>query len=293
MSTKLPTIRQFMKRFPDDDACLDHMMRTRYGERHTCAGCGRDARYYRIKKRRSYGCEFCGHQIYPTAGTPFENTRTPLMDWFYVMFLFCASRNGVSAKEIQRQIGCTYKTAWRMGHEIRKYMGWVDGDDPLGGDAPGSPIVEADKAFIGGYDRRGEDDKTVVLGMAERKGEVLTRVVASRRLVHVMPHILRHVKIGSKVATDEAKVFGNLREEGYRHGTVNHARKIWTRGPVHTNTIEAFWGNLKRGIKGTYVAVSPKHLQKYLWEFEYRHNLRDAPELMLEFLLQAFPRPSR
>lgn len=290
--SKLPTIREFLERFPDDDTCLDHMMRVRYGERFTCPSCERDARYYRVKARRSYECERCGHQVYPTAGTPFERTRTPLTDWFYVMFLFCASRNGVSAKEVQRQIGVTYKTAWRMCNLIRRYMGYVDGDAPLGGSGSGSPVVEADKAFIGGKDERGKDDKTVVLGMAERDGgEVVTRVIPNRRANSVVPHIVWNVKPGSKIATDEARAFNELSEHGYNHGTVNHAADQYVNGEVHTNTIEAFWGNVKRAVQGTYVWVSPKWLQTYLWEFEFRHNLRRQPHLMFELLLQAFPRP--
>jgi ribosomal protein L37AE/L43A len=130
---KLSTLQQFQERFPTEDACLEHLMRTRYGQRHVCAKCEREAKYYRVKARRSYECEHCGHQVYPTAGTPFQKTRTSLRDWFHVMFLFCASRNGVSAKEIQRTIGVTYKTAWRMAKLIRAYMAYVDGDDALGG----------------------------------------------------------------------------------------------------------------------------------------------------------------
>lgn len=282
-----------MKRFPDDDSCLEHMMRTRYGDRHTCSKCGKDAKYYRVKSRRSYECEHCGKQVYPTAGTPFENTRTPLTDWFFVMFLFCASRNGVSAKEVQRQIGVTYKTAWRMCNLIRQYMGYVDGDAPVGGSGPGASIVEADKAFIGGRDKRGHDDKTVVLGVAERSGgEVVARIVKSRRASHVIPTMLQFVKPGSRIATDEARTFKELSEHGYLHGTVNHSQKEYVRGEVHTNTIEAFWGNVKRAVQGTYVHVSPKWLQTYLWEFEFRHNLRKQPHLMFELLLQAFPRPA-
>ncbi len=207
--TKAMTISQFNKRFPDDDACLEHLMRVRYGQRFHCSKCGAEAKYHRVKARRCYECEHCGYQVYPTAGTPFAKTRTSLRDWFYVMFLFCATRNGVSAKEIQRQIGVTYKTAWRMGHEIRKYMGWVDGDDPLGGDK----IVEVDKAFIGGKDKQGQDDKTVVLGMAERNGDVVTRVVAGRGSFFVIPRIVEFVKAGSRIATDEARAFKGLPEE--------------------------------------------------------------------------------
>jgi hypothetical protein len=114
MARKGPNIREFQKRFPDEDTCLAHLMRTRFGGRLTCFKCQKQATYYRVKARRSFECEHCGYQVYPTAGTPFESTRTPLRDWFYVMFLFCVSRNGVAAKEVQRQLGVTYKTAWRM-----------------------------------------------------------------------------------------------------------------------------------------------------------------------------------
>ena len=132
MSNKPLTIKEFMAKFPTDDAVLDHIMRVRYGERFPCSKCGKEAHYYRVKSRRCYECEYCGYQAYPTAGTPFHGSRTSLRDWFYAMFLFCASRNGVSAKEIQRQIGVTYKTAWRMAREIRKHMDFVDGDGTRG-----------------------------------------------------------------------------------------------------------------------------------------------------------------
>ena len=129
--SKAPTVRQFLSRFPTEESCLEHLKLVRFGERHECEKCGKDAQFYRAAKRRSYACEHCGFQVYPTAGTPFHRTRTSLQDWFYVMFLFCTTRNGVAAKEVERQIGVTYKTAWRMCHEIRKYMAVVDGDEPL------------------------------------------------------------------------------------------------------------------------------------------------------------------
>jgi transposase-like protein len=283
------TIRQFNKLFPDDEACLDHLMETRFGKEFECPSCGRDTKYHRIKKRKAYECQYCGHQIYPMVGTPFEKSRTSLKLWFYAMFLFCATRNGVSGKELQRQLGVTYKTAWRIGHEIRKYMAIVDGDGPLGGKS----IVEADKAYIGGKDKQGHDDKTVVLGMVEREGDVLTRVVKDRRETTVVPHIIENVRPGTRIATDEGRAFQNLREEGFQHGTINHSRGEYVRGPVHTNTIEGFWSWLKRGIEGTHVWVSPKHLNNYLGEFEFRFNLRNAPHLMFDVLLLAFPRQQR
>lgn len=290
---KQMTLKQFQNRFPDDDACLEHLKQVRYGEKHKCKSCGKQATYYRVSTRRSYSCEHCGNQIYPTAGTPFENTRTPLTDWFHVMFMFTKSRNGVSAKEVQRTIGVTYKTAWRMCNLIRQYMGYVDGDPPVGGTHSFSGVVEMDEAFIGGKDKQGQDDKAIVLGIVERgrnghEGEVVARHIPTRKERDIYPEVANFIVPGSKVATDEALVYRNLDEYGYWHKTVNHAQKEYVRGDVHTNTIEGFWSNVKRSINGTYVAVSKRWLQAYLWEFEYRYNYRKRPHLMLELLLQGF-----
>ncbi len=145
-----------------------------------------------------------------------------------------------SAKEIQRQTGVTYKTAWRMGHEIRKYMAETDGDHMLGGDHPFSPIVEADKAFIGGKDRQGEDDKAIVMGVQERGGPIVTRVIEDRSSWSVEPVIQDDVKVGSKIATDEAKAFYDLAKRrllpfdrqplregmGARAGSYQHRRGV-------------------------------------------------------------------
>lgn len=289
MAQKMSNVRSFQKRFPDEDACLTHLMRTRFGERFTCFKCQKQATYYRVKARRSFECEHCGYQVYPTAGTPFEKTRTSLRDWFYVMFLFCTTRNGVAAKEVERQLGVTYKTAWRMCRLIRLYMGYVDGDYPVGG--PGK-TVEADETFIGGKDLNGKpDDKSVVFGILERGGDVVTRHVIDRTAKTLVPHVVSFVKKGSRVHTDEFSSYRSLTERhGYDHETVDHSAKEYVRGDVHTNGIESFWSSVKRGINGTYVWVSKKHLQTYLREFEYRHNLRQQPALMFELLLQAFPK---
>jgi transposase len=285
------TFNQFLEMYPDDDACLAHLFENRYGKEPVCPKCGQVGTFHKLKKLPAYTCN-CGHHVHPMAGTPFERSRTPLRTWFHIMFLFCASRNGVSAKEIQRITGVTYKTAWRMGHEIRKYMGWVDGDVAVGG--PGRSAVEIDKTFIGGRDKRGAEDKTVVLGMVEREGDTLTRIIPDRTSKQIFPHVQEWVRPGARVMTDKAHAFMDIFwGSEYRHAAVNHQAKEYVRGDVHTNTIEAFWANLKRGINGTYVWVSPKHLQKYLWEFEYRHNLRREPWLMFQLLMFAFPRASR
>ena len=293
MKSKGPSIRQFMERFPTEDSCLDHLMRTRYGDRHDCTGCGRSAHFYRAKARRSYACEYCGHQVYPTAGTPFDRTRTPLRDWFHVMFMFCSTRNGVAAKEVERQLGVTYKTAWRMCHEIREYMGALDSDDPLGG---AGEVVEIDETIVGGsVSGMGNGymgNKTVVVGMLERGGELITRVVTSRtkRSMHAL--IQTHVLPGTTISTDEMGGYKDIGQRGYRHLTVNHNRGQYvdrTTG-AGVNALEGFWASLKRGINGTHIHVSGKHLPKYLGEFEYRWNMRHVPHLMLDRMMVSFGR---
>ena len=295
MSKKGPTLRQFQDRFPTEESCLDHLMRVRYGDRHDCAKCGRNAHFYRVKARRSYACEYCGAQVYPTAGTPFDRTRTGLRDWFHVMFMFVTTRNGVAAKEVERQLGVTYKTAWRMCHEIRKYMAAVDGDDPLGGLGR---TVQCDETFIGGKHRRvshGGDPalkKATVFGMLEVGGEVVTRVVSDRRSGTLLPIIFATVKRPSTIWTDEHKAYGGLSTMGFRHEAVNHNREeyVCRKTGATTNALEGFWAQLKRGINGTHIHVSAKHLPKYLGEFEFRHNRRHRPETMLSELLLSFQR---
>ena len=292
MSTKAPTLRQFQDRFPTEDSCLDHLFQVRYGTDFDCPGCGRPAKVSRVKARRSYQCQWCAHQVYPTAGTPFDRTRTPLRDWFYVMFQFVTTRNGVAAKRVERDLGVTYKTAWRMCHEIRKYMAALDSDDPLGG--PGS-VVEIDETLVGGsvsgMGSGYKGNKTCVVGMLERDGELVTRVVKGRHKAAMTALIQSQVLPGSTICTDEFGSYRHLDTCGFDHKTVNHksGQYVSTDG-FGVNTIEGFWAQLKRGINGTHIHVSGKHLPKYLGEFEYRWNMRQVPHLMLDRLLYSFVR---
>ena len=196
------TVQDFFKRFPDDESCLSHLFEVRYGQGHTCSKCEKSAKWYRIKAERAYSCQWCGHHLHPTVGTPFAKSRTSLQLWFFAIFLFTKSRNGVSGKELQRQLGVTYKTAWRMGHEIRKHMANVDGDDHLGGSGK---VVEVDETYIGGYkkDGQGGQGKTVVLGMLEKGGDVITEVIEDRKIRNVVSPIVEHVLPNTEVHTDE------------------------------------------------------------------------------------------
>lgn len=292
MKTKPVTLRKFQDRFPTEESCLEHLMRTRFGDRHDCEGCEREAHFYRVKARRSYACEYCGHQVYPTAGTPFDRTRTPLRDWFFVMFQFTTSRSGVAAKEVERQLGVTYKTAWRMCHLIRQYMGALNSDDPLGGSGE---TVEVDETLIGGsISGKGsgyKGNKTCVVGMLERKGELITRVVTGRTKPAMHSLINAHILPGTTINTDEFGGYKDLSLNGFRHVTVAHKAKVYaTKAGAGVNAIEGFWSHLKRSISGTHIHVSGKHLSKYLGEFEYRWNMRHAPHLMLDRLMVSFAR---
>ncbi|MEE9159842.1 MAG: IS1595 family transposase [Gammaproteobacteria bacterium] len=281
---KLLTVQEFFQLFPDDDTCLDHVMAMRYGNPLVCPKCGKHGKFHRLRKEPAYCCQWCGHRIYPMVDTPFERTRTPLQKWFYAMYLFTTSGHGVPAKELQRQLGVTYKTAWRIGHELRKYMAVIDGDPPLSGH------VEADGIYVGGRRKggkrgRGAPGKTVVFGMLEREGDVMTRVVPNVKRKTLEPHIIKNIQRGSVVSTDELKSYGKLARHGYKHGSVNHSADEWANGTHHVNSLEGFWSRLKNSIRGTHIHVSGKHLPKYLGAFEFRYNLRHEPETMFWRLL--------
>lgn len=288
--TKPQTIAQFFARFPSDEACLQHLFEVRFGQGYECPSCGRASKWFRIKAERAYSCQWCGHHLHPTVGTPFERTRTPLQMWFYAIYLFTTTRNGVAAKELQRQLGVTYKTAWRMADKIREHMADVDGDVLIGGEGK---EVEVDETLVGGVRPnagRGNyrDNKTVVLGMVERGGDVVTKIVPNVRKHNLLPVIAANVLPGTAVHTDQNHTYRNLPKMGYGHAAVNHNRDEWVRDNCHVQTIEGFWSQLKRSINGTHISVSGKHLWKYAKEAEYRFNRRHRPEAMLPELLSTF-----
>jgi transposase len=257
------TIKDLEREFPSDAACLDYIFRHKYP---TTKG------YGPMSKRKAYA-NSKGQQIHPLAGTIFEKSATPLTTWFHVLFLFASSKNGVSAKEIQRQTGVTYKTAWRMGHQIRKLM--EQDSDPLSG------IVEADETYYGKGGRNATKfkNKKAIVGMVERKGNIRARILPNRRVENVLPLIKKTVTRGSRIITDEYRGYDRLQGSayGYQHFSVKHGRGHYVWKGEHTNTIEGFWGQLKRSIRGTYHFVSAKHLQAYVDEFAFRYNYRASP----------------
>jgi len=293
MSTKPLTTTQFFRLFPDDETCLNHLFNVRFGQGYQCPSCSRPSNWYRIKAERAYSCQWCGYHLHPTVGTPFEQTRTPLQLWFYAIHLFTTTRHGVSGKELERQLGVTYKTAWRMAHLIRQHMTDVDGNDRLGGLGR---TVQIDETFVGGRHRRvshGGDPsvkKATVFGMMEVGGEIVTHVVPDRRSGTLLPIIRQTVKRPSMIHTDEHKAYGGLGIMGYQHEAVNHSRDeyVCRKTGATVNAIEGFWRHLKASIAGTHIHVSGKYLARYTGEFEYRFNRRNRPEAMLPELLSIF-----
>jgi transposase-like protein len=198
------------------------------------------------------------------------------------MFLMSATRCGISAKQLQRELGVTYKTAWRMFFQIRHLL---DENTKLGN------TVELDETYIGaqkhGKRGRGAAGKATVFGMAERKGKVEAIVTDDLKRTTLYPIVKAHVLPKSTIYTDEFCAYNGLSQQGYKHKRVHHAEKVYVTGDVHTNNIEGFWSILKGGIVGVYKAVGKKHLQHYVDEYAFRYNHRkDIQPMFLTVLEQ-------
>ncbi|PPD57935.1 IS1595 family transposase [Dehalogenimonas etheniformans] len=280
------TIKDFNKDFPDDAACLEWLRSYLYADGITCKTCGKVTKHHRVTNRACFACDNCGTQVYPMTNTIFEKSSTSLKHWFYAIFLMSQTRCGISAKQIQRETGVTYKTAWRMFKQIRSLLG--EDCAPLKGK------VEADETYIGGARKgkrgRGADGKTPVVGVVERKGKVAAKVTGDLKSKSVKPFVIKKVEPSCTLYTDEFQGYRGLGFYVNGHETVNHNNDEWVRGDAHTNTIEGFWSLMKRGISGVYHAVSPKYLQDYVNEYAFRYNHRDDEKPMFRsFLNQIAP----
>lgn len=287
------TFQQFDKDFPNDDACLEQIKEQRFpGGVANCRKCAKPRKHYRVHGRTAYACETCGNHIYPLAGTIFEKSSTALRIWFHAMYLMGSTRCGISAKQIQRETGVTYKTAWRMFTQIRKLM--HDNYVVLG---DGSGGVEIDEGYFTGRRKyesgrmlRGDKGRnTRVLGAVERQGRVVARVKPDLNMIAANALAKEFVLPKSTIFTDEAVIYDayqHLEGMGYQHKRINHSQKVYVVGDVHTNTIEGFWSLVKRGIGGVYHSVSAKYLQGYLDEYAFRYNRRDCGNLIFPAILQ-------
>jgi len=283
------TFYEFDQDFADDAACLDWLVGHLYPEGIYCPKCEKVTKHYRIKERTAYGCQFCGSQEYPMKGTIFEGSATSLRLWFHAIYLMAQTRGGISAKQLERELGVTYKTAWRMAKQIRTLLDEDDG--PLKG------VVEVDETFVGGRPRqrqprrgpRASSDPTAkkpVVGMVERGGTLKAWVTDDVKTKTIRPLITSHIMPEATVFTDDAGQYSAGRAvRGYNHRRINHSARVYVHGEVHTNTIEGFWSLLKNGIRGTYHAVGKDYLQTYVNEYAFRYNHRkDSGGMFAAFL---------
>jgi len=235
----------------------------------TCPHC-KCTKIYSLSDKKSYLCKDCNKQFTVTKGTIFENSNVPLRKWLIALFLAISNKKGITSIQLSKQIGVTQKTAWFMLQRLRRLF-----EDQ----EPGllDETIEVDETYVGGRHRgkrgRGSENKTPVFGMVQRKGRIIAKVVPNTQRVTLEPIINRFVVKGSEIMSDEWWAYRKL-GENYVHQFVNHGRKQYADGLVHTNTIEGFWGYFKRGIRGVYQYVSRKHMQKYVDEFTFRYNTR-------------------
>lgn len=258
--------------FPDDDSCLQMIFDSRYGELKACPKCGVvNVKYYRVKNRMSFVCKECRHQIYPLVGTIFEKSTTPLTDWFHAIYLYSVSKNGVSAKEIERQVGVSYKTAHRMAKQIRRLM-FEHG--MLGDLGP----VEVDEMYP---KVNGHDELTIPVMAAVENGpiRIVRHAVVPRVNAESASSFLDdNVFVGSMLHTDEAKIYQQKNiEANYNHGSVRHIWHEYVKDGVTTNHVESFFGQFKTSLLGTYHSISATYLNSYVAEFAFRYNHRHEP----------------
>lgn len=257
------TYHSFIKEYPNDTACLMAVFNDRYGDYKRCPKCAKPFSYSRVKQRQCYACAWCANQLYPLADTIFRKSTTPLWNWFYAIYLFSVSNNGVSAPELQKHLGVTYKTAWRMCKLIRQLM--AEEGVTLGGS--GGP-VEVDEFE---YGHKGKANNTMAFGAVERGGKAKMQVTDTNSTARSMSFVRANMEAGIELYSDGSRIY-QWTDKEYKHSSVIHAKRQWAHGDTHINTIEGIWGYIEGAIDGTYRGVSPKYLQHYLDEFIYRYN---------------------
>lgn len=299
------TYSQFIERFPDNEACLEYLKERFFPDGHGCPKCGKASKFHRIKGRSAYSCQFCGNHVYPTAGTIFHKSTVSLQLWFYAIYLMSSTRCGISAKQLEREIGVTYKTAHRMFKQIRTLLS-DEGEGPLSGE------VEADETAIGGKPRRGDivklqkkgetdlsaaggrwrQQKATVVAMVERQGRVRATVAPNRRRDTLHGIVTKHVLPASTIFTDEWPSYHGLDKIYKAHHRIRHSEEIYVEGDVHTQTVEGFFGLFKTGVRGVYHSISTRYLQNYLDEYAFRYNRRGGREPLFWAMLSRVQKAS-
>ena len=273
--------------FTDANKAREHLEATRWPNGPECPHCGivNEATRFKGKAHRPgvFKCNACGEQFTATVGTVFERSKIPLNKWLLANYLMNASKKGVSAHQLHRTLGVTYKTAWFMAHRLRAAMAETN-PAPLGGEGK---VVEADETVVGGKEKNkrlskrnpkniGAVGKQIAFTLVERGGRARSFHVANVSGATLRPIIVRHLDRKSALMTDDAGQYRPIGEEFARHEAVNHGIEEYVRGDVHSNTVEGFFSILKRGVIGVYHHVSEAHLHRYLAEFDFRYSNRIA-----------------
>jgi transposase-like protein len=289
---KPKTLQEAIQHFSDEQVCIDAVAAMRWPEGVVCphVGCGEKDPYY-LKTQKRWKCRKCRKQFSVKVGSIFEDSPIPLQKWLPAIWLLTNCKNGVSSWEIHRALGVTQKTAWFMLHRIRLGMKENYGHGPMHKIGGPESEVEVDETFIGGHKKNmhrdkqvryeaqgGASGKTIVQGILDRTArQVRAKVVPNVKRETLQTEILRQVKYGTQVYTDEAVAYEHGMQWRFVHDMVNKT-ETYVRGRVHVNGVENFWSLLKRGLKGTYVAVEPYHLDRYVDEQVYRFNNRGSRE---------------
>ena len=274
------TLQEAIKYFANPVNCRNYLVARRWPDGVTCPKCGsKDVLFLEKYNRWHCRAKHPAPQFTLKTGTIMEDSPIGLEKWLMAMWQIVNCKNGISSWEVHRAIGITQKSAWFMDHRIRLALGMSPAERKLAGE------VEADETFIGGKARNmhaskrarritgtGPKDKTAVMGILERSGEVRTTVVDNRKKKTLQAEVKKHVEAGTALYTDALLSYDGLEAE-YAHQVIDHAVK-YVDGRVHTNGLENFWSLFKRGINGTYVSVEPFHLFRYLDEQSFRYNNR-------------------
>jgi transposase len=287
------TYPRFLELFPDNDACLEYLKGQFFADGTECPKCGKASKFHRISGRSAYSCQYCGHHVYPTAGTIFHKSTVNLQLWFFAIYLMSSTRCGISAKQLEREIGVTYKTAHRMFKLIRTLLSDRD-DEPLSGD------VEVDESAYGGKPRAYETRnklgilrntyRPTIFGMVERGGRIRALSLPDRGGATIKGAMREHILPSSMIFTDQWTTYRGVEKEWRGHRRINHSARVYVDGDSHTQTVEGFFGLFKNGVRGVYHSISAEYLQNYLDEYAFRYNRRHSSRPMFWAILSRVER---